>query len=132
MEPGETDNVKEKEIVIRKDFNFKKKDAQIKHLTEQIEARRELLLNKQKHIEMASQQNEFLHMVRDDYREYYGAIAKQKQEQVDALQTLNKYVTDLKHSEDISDAHINEITKDQMRIIKEMQTLRKSIQSLIR
>lgn len=102
-------------------------DSKIEHLTEQIDARRHMLLSKQNTLKMASQQNQFLNMVRDDYARYYEVIAQYKQEQIDALKTLEKYVTDLKHSEDISEAHIDEITKDQMRIIKEMRTIRQNI-----
>ena len=121
---------KDKEIIIRKDF-YKDKDTKIEHLTQQIDARRNLLLSKQTTLKMAAQQNQFLNMVREDYAKYYSVIAQQKQEQLDALTTLDKYVKDLKHSDDISDAHIDEITKDQMRIIKEMRSIRQNINSLI-
>ena len=124
------EQTKDKEIVIRKDF-YKENDTKIEHLTQQIDARRNLLLSKQTTLKMAAQQNQFLNMVREDYAKYYNVIAQQKQEQLDALTTLDKYVKDLKHSEDISDAHIDEIAKDQMRIIKEMRSIRQNINSLI-
>ena len=120
---------KEKQIVIRNDFD-KEKDIKIENLTQQIDARRNMLLSKQTALKMASQQNQFLNMVRDDYAKYYGLIAQQKHDQLEALKTLDKYVADLKHSEDISDKHLDEIAKDQMRIIKEMRTIRKNINSL--
>jgi hypothetical protein len=119
----------EKQIVIRNDFD-KEKDIKIEHLTQQIDARRNMLLSKQTALKMASQQNQFLNMVRDDYATYYGIISQQKHDQLEALKTLDKYVTDLKHSEDISDKHMDEIAKDQMRIIKEMRAIRKNINSL--
>ena len=124
------EQTKDKEIVIRKDF-YKDKDTKIEHLTQQIDARRNLLLSKQTTLKMAAQQNQFLNMVREDYAKYYSVIAQQKQEQLDALTTLDKYVKDLKHSEDISDAHIDEIAKDQMRIIKEMRSIRQNINNLV-
>ena len=120
---------KEKQIVIRNDFD-KEKDIKIEHLTQQIDARRNMLLSKQTALKMASQQNQFLNMVRDDYANYYEVIAQQKQEQMEALKTIDKYVTDLKHSDDMSDRQIDEITKDQMRIIKEMREIRGSINTL--
>ena len=119
----------EKQIVIRNDFD-NERDVKIEHLTQQIDARRNMLLSKQTALKLASQQNQFLNMVRDDYAKYYDVIAQQKHDQLEALKTLDKYVTDLKHSEDISDKHLDEIAKDQMRIIKEMRTIRKNINSL--
>ena len=121
---------KEKQIIIRNDF-AKDKDSKIEHLTQQIDARRSMLLSKQNTLRLASQQNQFLNMVREDYAKYYEVIAQQKHDQYNALKTLDKYVKDLKHSEDISDRDIDEITKDQMRIIKEMRSIRGSIQSLM-
>ncbi len=125
------DDVANKQIIIRKGFNLREKDNQIRLITKRIEDRRNLLLNKQDNLKLASQQNEFLHMVRDDYAKYYKAIAQQKQEQIDALKVLEKYISDLKHSEDVSDAHIDEISKDQMRIIKEMREIRQNINQLL-
>jgi hypothetical protein len=81
---------------------------------------------------MSSQQNQFLNMVRDDYAKYYDIIAQQKNDQLQALKTIDKYVTDLKHSDDMTDRQIDEITKDQMRIIKEMREIRGNINSLTR
>ena len=120
---------KEKQIVIRNDFD-KERDIKIEHLTQQIDARRNMLLSKQTALKLASQQNQFLNMVRDDYAKYYDIIAQQKQDQLEALKSIDKYVTDLKHSEDISDKHLDEITKDQMRLIKEMREIRGNINTL--
>jgi len=120
---------KEKQIVIRNDFD-KERDIKIEHLTHQIDARRNMLLSKQTALKMASQQNQFLNMVRDDYAKYYGLIAQQKHDQLEALKSIDKYVTDLKHSEDITEKQIDEITKDQMRVIKEMREIRGNINTL--
>jgi hypothetical protein len=122
---------KEKQIVIRNDF-AREKDIKIEHLTQQIDARRNMLLSKQTALKMASQQNQFLNMVRDDYAKYYEVIAQQKHDQLEALKTIDKYVTDLKHSDDMTDRQIDEITKDQMRLIKEMRDIRGNINTLTR
>ena len=122
---------KEKQIVIRNDF-AREKDIKIEQLTEQIDARRNMLLSKQNALKLASQQNQFLNMVRDDYAKYYDVIAQQKHDQLEALKTIDKYVTDLKHSDDITDRQIDEITKDQIQIIKEMRSIRQNINSLVR
>jgi hypothetical protein len=120
---------KEKQIVIRDDFD-KEKDIKIEHLTKQIDARRNMLLSKQTALKLASQQNQFLNMVRDDYAKYYEVIAQQKYDQLHALKTIDKYVTDLKHSDEMTDKQIDEIAKDQMRIIKEMREIRGNINTL--
>ena len=123
------EQTKDKEIIIRKDF-YKEKDTKIEHLTQQIDARRNLLLSKQTTLKLAAQQNQFLNMVREDYARYYDIIAQQKQDQLQALKTIDTYVTDLKHTDDITDKQIDEITKDQMRIIKEMREIRGNINTL--
>ena len=120
---------KEKQIVIRNDF-AREKDIKIEHLTQQIDARRNMLLSKQTALKMASQQNQFLNMVRDDYAKYYDIIAQQKHDQLEALKSIDKYVTDLKHSDEMTDRQIDEITKDQMRLIKEMREIRGNINTL--
>jgi hypothetical protein len=78
------------------------KDQQFLYMQQLIEQKRAMMLQKQKHLQKAAKQNEFLEVVKSDYAKYYEYIAQQKREQIQALELLNKYVQDLNATNEMS------------------------------
>ena len=72
-----------------------KRDEKLLQIEELINAKRKMLLDKQKKLRFISKQNNFLDAVKNDYAKYYGYIVKQKREQMEALDVLNNYIQDL-------------------------------------
>ena len=73
-----------------------------------IEAKRNMLINKQKKIKQIAKQNEFLEQVKDNYLKYNNYIIKQKEDQVKALDLLNNYIKDLTISGQLSKNNIKD------------------------
>jgi DNA repair exonuclease SbcCD ATPase subunit len=76
-------------------IHLENRDQQLLQIENLIDAKRKMLINKQKKFKNHTKQNEFLNEVKQDYNKYYGYIVKQKEEQMSALTMLNTYIKDL-------------------------------------
>jgi hypothetical protein len=112
-------------------MNLAKHDEQILHIEEVIEAKRRMLLEKQKKLKFISNQNQFLDVVKDDYNKYYNYISKQKQDQIKALEVLNSYIRDLTTSGKLTKHNIDDANFEQERILREIKSIRKGLDSII-
>ena len=90
-----------------------------------------MLLEKQKKIRFIVKQNRFLNEVKNDYVKYYTYIAQQKQDQVKALQLLDNYIHDLTRSGQLSKHNIEDAKIEQRKILKEVNTIQKGLESIM-
>jgi hypothetical protein len=111
--------------------NEEEKDMILMHIQQQINTKRQLLLQKQKYLNKMEKQNEFLKEVKNDYSKYYNYILKQKQEQMEALDILKQYVNDLTVSGSLSKQNIKDAKLEQKRILKEMKYIKTELDDLI-
>lgn len=105
------------------------RDRYIMIIENEIQKRRELLLEKRKHLKKVMNQNEFLEQVMIDYSKYYGYIVEQKQEQMRALDMLNKYINGLIEKENMTSENLKDAKKEQKKIIYEMKKIKKGLDS---
>jgi hypothetical protein len=107
------------------------KEQQFIQLQEVIEAKSRMLIDKQKKIRFISKNNDFLDDVRNDYATYYKYISQQKQDQIRALQLLNEYMNDLAITEKISKHNIEDAKVEQAKIMREINSIKKGLNSII-
>jgi uncharacterized membrane-anchored protein YhcB (DUF1043 family) len=88
-----------------------------------------LLFEKRNYLKKVRNQNEFLEEVISDYGKYYGYIVEQKQEQMRALDMLNKYINDLIEKENMTSENLKDAKKEQKKIIYEMKKIKKGLDS---
>ena len=96
-----------------------------------IQSKREMLLNKQKKLQRISKQNEFLNQVKNDYVNYNNYIVKQKNEQLIALELLQKYIKDLTISGELSENNLKDAKYEQNKIKKELKSIKHSLDELL-
>ena len=106
-------------------------DKRFIQLQELIDAKKELLINKQKKLRFISKQNKFLDAVRNDYEKFYGYIVQQKRDQVRALEILDDYVKDLTLSGKLTKHNIEDAKEEQRRILNEVNSIKESLESII-
>jgi hypothetical protein len=120
------------EIVIYKDRPYlRKKDEQFMIIQNAIDAKRRMLLEKQKKIKLISKQNEFLDEVRNDYNKYYKYITQQKQDQIRALEILNKYIQDLTTTGSLSKNNMEDAKYEQDKILHEIGSIKKGLDRIM-
>ena len=96
-----------------------------------IQSKRDMLLNKQKKLQRISKQNEFLNQVKNDYVNYNNYIVKQKNEQLIALELLQKYIKDLTISGELSENNLKDAKYEQNKIKKELKSIKHSLDELL-
>jgi hypothetical protein len=107
------------------------KDDRFMHIQEVIDAKRNLLLKKQKKLKFISEQNHFLEEVQKDYSQYYSYIAEQKNNQIQALMMLQNYISDLTKSEKLTKNNIKDAKEEQKKIYKEINSIKHGLNSII-
>jgi DNA repair ATPase RecN len=117
-------------IVVIK-MSLAERDLHIIRIEEQIEATRKLLLEKNKKMNVLAKQNSFLVGVRDDYNKYYQYIIKQKQEQLNAMESLHQYLADLANSTDMTVNNIKDAVIEQEKVLKEMRKIKGNLNELV-
>jgi len=112
-------------------INLAESDDKILHIENVIEAKRNMLLNKQKQFKSIKKQNHFLDAVKTDYEKYYNYISKQKTDQIKALEILNSYIHDLTTSGNLTKHNIEDAVFEQQKIIREINTIKKGLDSIM-
>jgi len=110
---------------------IKERDDQFIHLQQVIDAKRQMLMEKQKKLRFITQQNRFLEAIRNDYQKYHGFIEQQKRDQIRALEVLDEYIKDLTVSGRLTKHNIEDAKAEQFRILQEVKSIKTSLDNII-
>jgi len=110
---------------------IRENDERFIKIQELIDAKRDMLVNKQKKLRFISKQNRFLEAVKNDYENFYGYISQQKNDQIRALQILDEYIKDLTLSGKLTKHNIEDAKEEQSKILKEVNSIKESLDSII-
>jgi hypothetical protein len=113
------------------ELNLADRDNYLTQIENQIQAKRNLLLEKRKTLESTVGQNQFLEGVKNDYQRYHNYIIKQNQEQMRAMNILNQYLGDIMVSGKLTEKDIHNTRKEQSSILKEMDQIKNSLDKII-
>ena len=119
------------EMVIQIENPLRRKDHQFLYMQQSIEQKRNMLLEKQRKLQKAAKQNEFLQVVKSDYEKYYNYIAEQKKEQIQAFEILNKYIDDLNSTNKLSKYNIEDAKVEQKKIMSEIDYIKKCLDEIM-
>jgi len=108
------------------------KDSQLMKIEEIIDAKRKMLINKQKRLQFMSKQNAFLDAVREDYDKYNDYIVKQKHEQMKAFGVLNTYITDLNRSTKLTKQNMVDSKEEQRKIVNEIKSIQHNLDEIVK
>ena len=107
------------------------REANFLQLQELIDAKRKMLLDKQKNFTVLTKQNHFLRDMKDDHSRYYKHIAQQKEDQMAALNLLKEYVQDLTTSGSLTRNNIKDAETEQENLLREVKAIKASLDSLV-
>ena len=110
---------------------IRESDKRFNQIQELIDAKRDMLINKQKKLRLISKQNKFLDAVKNDYENYYGYLAQQKRDQISALKILDEYIKDLTLSGKLTKHNIEDAKEEQRKILKEVNSIKASLDTII-
>lgn len=107
------------------------RDNQFMQIQQLIDAKRDLLYKKQKNMKSIQKQNQFLGIIRDDYRKYNNYITQQKNDQIKALQIINSYINDLTETGKLSKYNIEDAKVEQDKIMQEVNSIRAGLDEIM-
>jgi hypothetical protein len=96
-----------------------------------IEAKKNLLIKKQKTLSQISQQNKFLGDVKNDYIKYNNFIIQQKQDQIKSFKIINDYINSLTISGKLNKYDIEDAKEEQKKIINEIKSIKHNLDDII-
>ena len=108
------------------------RDNYLIQIENQIQAKRNLLLEKRKTLEETIKQNHFLEGVKNDYNRYHNYIIKQNQEQMRAMNLLNQYLGDIMISGKLTEKDIHNTKREQNEILSEINKIKHNLDEIIK
>jgi hypothetical protein len=112
-------------------IHLENRDQQLLQIENLIDAKRKMLIDKQKKFKNITKENTFLNEIKQDYNKDYGYIVKQKEEQMSALTLLNGYIKDLTISNSLSKNNIQDAKNEQEKILTEINSIKKGLDDII-
>jgi hypothetical protein len=110
---------------------IRERDEEFIKIQDLIEAKRKMLIMKQKKFRFISKQNRFLEAVKNDYQKYHDYIIQQKRDQMRALQVLDEYIKDLTLSGKLTKHNIEDAKEEQSKILNEVKSIKENLDSII-
>lgn len=114
-----------------KNLSLGEKDKLLKQIDQQIAAKQQLLLDTHKQLQRQRGENMFLTEVKEDYNKYFMFMKKQKEEQVMAMNILNKYLKDIIENGKLSEEDLLEARKDESNIFKSIQEIKAEMNKIM-
>jgi hypothetical protein len=112
-------------------LDFATRDLYLQKIQDQIMAKRQLLLSKQKMLNQTAKQNHFLTDVQKDYTKYYDFIIKQKQDQIRSMEIIKQYLNDIIVSGKLTNKDIYQAKKQQKDILGEIGTIKNNLNEIM-
>lgn len=113
------------------EIDLAKRDKILGDMESQLYAKRFLLLQKRDALKNSMKQNRFLEEVKKDYDNYHDFLVTQKKEQINALEYINSYISDIQNEGNINDEKINESRVQQEWILSELKNIKKDLNEII-
>ena len=106
------------------------RDLYLVHIDTLIDEKRKMLLEKQKILQQTAKENEYLEMVRNDYRKYYNHIVKQKEDQINAMNYLKQYIDEIMVNGKLTDIDLENAKIEQEELIQEMANIKSKMDEI--
>ena len=113
------------------EVDLAKRDKILGDMESQLYAKRFLLLQKREALKNSMKQNRFLEEVKKDYDNYHEFLVTQKKEQIDALEYINNYISDIQNEGNLNDEKINETRVQQEWILSELKNIKKDLNEIM-
>ena len=107
------------------------RDLYLVHIDTLMDEKRKMLLEKQKTLQQTAKENEYLEMVRNDYRKYYNHIVKQKEDQINAMNYLKQYINEIMVNGKLTDTDLENAKMEQDELIQEMDNIKGKLDEII-
>jgi len=113
-------------------MNLAIRDKTIIALQAEISDRRQMLIDKYSELMETSQENEFLQGIVEDYGQYYAYIVKQKQDQINSLETIYRYLEGIMENMSLTERSLKEAKYEQNEILAELTRIKSELDGIVK
>ena len=113
-------------------MNLAIRDKTIIALQAEISDRRQMLIDKYSELMETSQENEFLQGIVEDYGQYYAYIVKQKQDQINSLETIYRYLEGIMENMSLTEMSLKEAKYEQTEILAELTRIKSELDGIVK
>ena len=106
------------------------RDLYLVRIEEELNKKKEFLLNKYNYLGEMEEDNEYLKVIRNDYHHYYDYIQKEKQDQVEAMNLLRDYIDELIVDGKMTDKDLESAEKEQEKILTEIDIIKTDLDKI--
>lgn len=117
--------------IVRFEIDSADQHLYLQHLEGLVAKKRQLLLNKQKQLGNLENHNIFLKEVRRDYINYHNYIIKQKNDQIQALESLHRYIENLTKIGNLTFNNLKDAKYEQGKILAEINSIKRNLDAII-
>jgi len=113
------------------ELSLYEREMYIQRIMEEVERKKEFLLEKRKRLKNMTKENELLDSVKQDYDKYYNFILREKKEQMAAMEKIKKSLDDIIIFGKLTDIDLFNAKKEQDEIIKEMGNIKNKLDDIV-
>lgn len=112
-------------------MNLAIRDKTIVALQAEITERKQLLIEKYGELKSTVQENEFLEGIVEDYGAYYAYIVKQKQDQINSLDAIYRYLEGIMENMNLTERALKEAKSEQNEILDELNRIKAELDDVV-
>ena len=106
------------------------RDLYLVRIENEMQTKKKFLLEKYKLLGEMEEENEYLKLIRNDFRHYYDYVKKEKEDQVHAMNILRNYIDELIVNGKLTDEDLENAQIEQQKILNEIDVIKEGLDKI--
>lgn len=106
------------------------RDLYLVRIENEMETKKKFLLEKYKLLGEMEEENEYLKLIRNDFRHYYDYVKKEKEDQIHAMNMLRNYIDELIVNGKLTDEDLENAQIEQQKILNEIDVIKEGLDEI--
>lgn len=112
------------------DMTLAQRDLYLVRIENEMETKKKFLLEKYKLLGEMEEENEYLKLIRNDFRHYYDYVKKEKEDQIHAMNMLRNYIDELIVNGKLTDEDLENAQIEQQKILNEIDVIKEGLDEI--
>ena len=112
------------------DMTLAQRDLYLVRIENEMENKKKFLLEKYNLLGEMEEENEYLKLIRNDFRHYYDYVKKEKEDQIHAMIMLRKYIDQLIVDGKLTDEDLENARGEQEKILNEIDVIKEGLDKI--
>lgn len=106
------------------------RDLYLVRIENEMQTKKKFLLEKYKLLGEMEEENEYLKLIRNDFRHYYDYVKKEKEDQIHAMNMLRNYIDELIVNGKLTDEDLENAQIEQQKILNEIDVIKEGLDEI--